>query len=339
MMKSRKIISLGLVFCALLASCGQAKDDVEIFLYDASDTFISSLAVDIESSLARKSLSYNIYDGKRSQLAQNDQIISSLDSQSSSLLLVNLVDRLSASSIVEKAKISSTPILFFNREPLPSDLDSDNVYYVGSDPAYEGMLQSEMAASLFGDPGNISSKYDKNGDGKIQIVLLKGEQSHQAAENRSKYCIQGLKDKGYDVDLLTSSYCDWSRSKGYAAMKSIYNNYGSSIELLLSNNDDMAVGAINYLVDNDIFSRSKSIDEQPFPIIGVDATSVGVQAIEDNLLYGTVKNDASTQADALVTFADYYLSGKPIDDEYPYTISPNHSVYIKGSKITLATLE
>ena len=334
MKNKRKLISVSLLLSMSLISCNQSQNDIGLFIYDGNDTFISYLTGEIKGKISQMGKSCSSYEASRSQRIQNDQIISDLNENYSKVLMVNLVDRLAASSIIQKAETSKKPIIFFNREPLNEDLENDNVYYVGSDPTVEGELQAQMAGELFGNPTSLNPLRDKNGDNKIQVILLKGEQNHQDAENRSKYCIQGLKNVGYDVDILSVSYCDWSRTKGYNAMKSLYAKYGEQIEIVLSNNDDMAVGALDYLIEDKIFSPENEVNEQPFPIIGVDATEVGIKAIKDNLLYGTVKNDASSQADAISTLGKYFLEGTEIDSSFPYTINSNHAIYIRGKGLT-----
>lgn len=337
-MKNRFILALGLVSLFVVSSCGEAKKDVSIFIYDSSDTFINGLTKDIKAKLTSNDRSYVTYDASRSQRVQNDQIISAIDSDTSSMMAVNLVDRLSASSIIEKTMSKNKKLVFFNRQPLNEDIKGTDVYYVGSDPANEGRLQGQMAAELFGDPNNLDTKYDKNGDGTIQVFMFKGELGHQDTENRSKYCIEYLKDNGYKVEIINSCYCNWLREKAYEAMKSNYKEYYSSIELMFSNNDDMALGALDYLSETSDFSPLEDITSQPFPVIGVDGTNVGLEAIKNNMMYGTVKNDSAAQADAISSFVEYFESGKTIDNEFPYTINNLNCVYVSGSKITLSNL-
>jgi len=324
----------------MLISCGNSAKKISVFIYASDDTFINSLGENIKDKLKSNNIENSFYYAERSQNIQNDQITEAIESRENKLLLVNSVDRLADATIMDKAKLFDLPIIFFNREPLDNDLKNNEAcYYVGSNPLTEGKIQAQLASNLFYNPYNLSSKYDKNGDNKIQIVLLKGEQGHQDMENRSKYCIQGLKDKGYNVDILTTSYANWTRKEAYMAMESIYGTYGDQIELLFSNNDDMALGAIDYLLDNGIFFKTvSSVEEQPFPIIGVDATEVGRLAIQDHLLYGTVKNDKNAQADAIYSLIDHIINNKVIDKDFPYEINNVNKIYIEGESVTIENL-
>lgn len=125
----------------------------------------------------------------------------------------------------------------------------------------------------------------------------------------------------------------------YDAMRLLYSQYGDTIELVFANNDDMALGAIDYLLDAGVFSyrRRGSDYRQPFIIVGVDGTSVGLDAIEKGLLYGTVNNDFAKQSDAILTLADYIMTGRRFDG-FPYPVTNDHYIYIDGDVITRENL-
>jgi methyl-galactoside transport system substrate-binding protein len=339
-MKKNKLAILFPLLSLLLGSCSANSLRISAFFYDENDTFIKELRGYLKQGLENGNYNYDFYFAQKSQATQNTQITAEIESKKNSLLLINSVDRLADSTLIQKAKNYDLPIIFFNREPLDSDLANETkFFYVGSNPQTEGLLQAEMAASLFGDPHNLNPKYDKNGDQKIEIVLLKGEQGHQDMENRSKFCIQGLKDKGYTLDILTTEFCNWSRTQAYETMSTIYPTYGESIELLFSNNDDMALGAIDYFKDKEIFKTSvNDVTEQPFPVIGVDGTTVALDAIKNHLLYGTIKNDSYQQASAILTLANYIVGNKTIDGTFPFKFAGNNKIYIEGKTIIYSDL-
>src|SRR5574344_53848 len=336
-MKKNKLFSLLLLCNMILCSCGDNSKHISIFIYTYDDTFISSLVSNLRTLINESNIDANYYYASRSQAKQNEQITNEIENNNNKLLVVNSVDRLADSSIIDKAKLYDLPVIFFNREPLDKDLEEGSkYYYVGSNPKSEGLLQAKMAKDLFGSPYSLNSLYDKNGDGKIQTVLLKGEQGHQDMENRSKYCIQGLENSGYKVDLLTTSYCNWSRSLGAEEMEKIYDSYGDQIELIFSNNDDMALGAIDYLLEKNIFSSTATdVSEQPIQIIGVDATSVARTAISNHLMYGTVKNDAKKQAETISELTNLIIENKSLDG---VDFTSGNKIYVPGQEITIADI-
>ncbi len=334
--KNKALLSLLLSF-SFLFSCTAKKGKISLFVYDKNDTFISSLTEKLSTKLTEKKLDYEIYDSNRSQMQQNKDIVDSIDKNNTSLLLVNLVDRLSAYTTMEKAIQKDVPVVFFNREPLKSDMDkalkySTDIYFVGTNATSEGEKQAYMAKEIFRDPQSLNPLYDHNGDNVIQAVLLKGEIGNQDTENRSLSFLSAIKRLGFKIEILDSVYCDWMRDKGYDAMKKLYEDYGDRIELVVSNNDDMALGAIDSLLDQKVLRHDQEM--LPFEFLGVDAIDESMPYLEEGLFYGTVKNDAEIQSDAILKLSEHLLYKEEIDDDFPYPISESHAIYIEGKAVT-----
>jgi methyl-galactoside transport system substrate-binding protein len=364
-----KIFAMSVVGMMSLASCSSTKAVAQLFLYDATDPFIQSLSKSLLSDIDGF-LSYNTYDAARKQTTQNEDFLKSLDDSNTKILIMNIVDRLASSALIEKAEESNVPLVFINREPLAKDLTTDdwaktNCYYCGSDPKYEGELQAEIVASLFGPAASYKgSKWDKNGDGKVQVAILKGELGHQDSEYRTEFCVSTLQSLGFDVDIIDTQYCNWERAKAYDAMKTMYDPAAPEpIELLFSNNDEMALGAIQYLEDTYVNPHSPSsssssessiassntseaipFSERFFPIVGVDATADGRAAVQTGTLAGTVLNNASLQAEVITAIVRYLLFKEEIPSFGDQVETPNldnqnegNSYKVKGEKVTKNT--
>lgn len=114
-------------------------------------------------------------------------------------------------------------------------------------------------------------------------------------------------------------------------MKRLFENYGDSIELVLANNDDMAMGAIDYLLEIDYFSNQDDF-QQPIIIIGVDGTEVGVKAVEQGLLAGTVINDKEKQGKTIAELVDLIINNESIEDSSIDLVN-EYYVYVRGETI------
>jgi methyl-galactoside transport system substrate-binding protein len=80
-------------------------------------------------------------------------------------------------------------------------------------------------------------------------------------------------------------------------MTQMIDQYGSAIELIISNNDDMALGAIDAL-------KAAKIEKSKWPVIvGIDGTDVGLEAVKEGEMAGTVYNDKEGQAKAMLNLA------------------------------------
>src|SRR5690606_9195298 len=212
-----------------------------------------------------------IVDSQNSQPTQNDKVDLFLTKKTNALV-INPVDRTAAGVIIDKAKAKDTPVVFLNREPLPEDMKKwDKVYYVGARAEESGTLSGQIIADYW----KAHPEADKNGDGVLQYVMLKGEPGHQDAELRTQYSVQAIEDAGIKVEKVNEDTAMWDRVKGQEKMAAFLAANGDKIEAVLANNDDMALGAIEALKAAGYFTGDKYI-----PVVGVDATAPAPQALE-----------------------------------------------------------
>ena len=181
-MKKVLSIVLALVMVLSMASVAMAADlpSVGVTIYKFDDTFMTGVRIAIEEA-AKDVATIETVDSQNNQATQNDQVDLFL-SKGVSALAINPVDRTAAGVIIDKAMAKDIPVVFFNREPLPEDMaKSDAVYYVGAKAEESGTMSGQIIADYF----KAHPEADKNGDGVIQYVMLKGEPGHQDAELRT----------------------------------------------------------------------------------------------------------------------------------------------------------
>ena len=143
----------------------------------------------------------------------------------------------------------------------------------------------------------LSPRVDKNGDGVIQYLMFEGEAGHQDAIVRTEYSVNTLMQQGIPMEKLSYAIANWSRAEAQSKMMQFYPEFQDQIELILSNNDDMALGVLDAY---DKIGLPK--DKRPF-IYGIDGTVVGLEAVKKGNLMGTVYNDEQGQAKALFQLA------------------------------------
>ncbi len=324
----------------LLSACEAQIVTVPVFIYDNSDAYMAEFETNIRQAALTKDYLIRSFNSQNSQIIQNDQIEQYM-SDDYPLLMINPVDRLSVYAIIEKAKQNDSTIIFFNREPLPEDIALyDKVYYVGADAVQSAQLQASLIMDLFGNNPKNLNQYDKNKDGIIQTVILKGEQGHQDAEARTKHVIESLVDEKYQVEVLDVFNANWDKEIAQTEMEEIITLYGDSIEILISNNDAMALGAIETLKTYKYFddlNQDGVIDrtlEPWLPVVGIDGLEVSIDSIKQGYLYGTIKNDSESMADCLVQLTEWLLQDKPLID-FPYKITNGKYLWINYQKLTL----
>ncbi|BCR36694.1 galactose ABC transporter substrate-binding protein [Mariniplasma anaerobium] len=310
----KKIIIFVLVSVSLfvMSGCQSVNNTIPLILYDETDPYILEFKNYILED-AIGNVDIKAYDSQNSQLIQNEIIESLLDDQPQ-LLIINPVDRLGAYTIIDEAQKRDIPLIFINREPIKKDMNSwDQLYYLGAPAENSAIIQSEMVIELFGNPYNLSDQ-DKNGDGVIQLVIFKGEQGHQDAEIRTEVIVDELERYGYELEILSIEICDWQRDKAYDGMNKLLLDLEVEIELVISNNDAMALGAIDAMVENELFidiDENDRIDHDIdtwIPVIGIDGIADATPYLESGYLYGTVINDSQTMSLILIELTQAILN-------------------------------
>lgn len=343
MKRTTSVLVLSVMLGAVLAGCESNSGDaveaiktvnsgtsaetpkIGVAIYKFGDTFMKGVRKAIGTA-AKDIATVDIKDSQNSQLTQNDQVDSFIDKKYK-VMLINPVDRTAAGVIIDKANTADIPVVFLNREPFPEDMKKwDKVYYVGAKAKESGT----MSGQLIVDYWKLHPEADKNGDGVLQYVMLKGEPGHQDAELRTTYSIQAIEDAGIKVEKLAEDTAMFDREKGRLKMAAFLEAQGDKIEAVLANNDDMALGAIEALKAAGYFSGDKFM-----PVVGVDATAPAVKALKDGTMLGTVLNDANNQGKAAIILGALLAKGEiPTKDNVGFDITDNQYVWIPYKKIT-----
>ena len=334
-MRGRKFLAAGIVFCMCMRSLcacesqqlsGEDKVRVGVAYYNQSDTFLNELIACFKEELQSSEsdvleVTVTVRDAAGSQRTQDDQVKEMLDA-GCDVLCVNLVDRADPSEIIDLARERDIPIIFFNREPVAEDLmQQDGLYYVGAEAEESGIMQGELAV----DAIRQNDRIDRNKDGKIQYVVLEGEAGHQDAIIRTENAVETLKSNGIALEKLSYQIANWNRAQAQNRMEQMIGQYQNKIELVLANNDDMALGAMDAY-------RKLNYTESALPVFfGIDGTDVGLQAVRDGKMAGTVYNDKEGQAEAMAKLAVAAATGEGMED---IEFENEKYIYLPYQKVT-----
>lgn len=317
-------IAISLVMIAALAGCssngsGNSGDSgkdaikVAVFLYKFDDTYISTVRQSLQSiqEESKGEVIFEFFDGKGDQATQNDAIDTALQ-KDFDLLMVNIVDIGAGQTVIDKISAADKPVIFFNREPKTEELKAyDKARFVGTNAKDAGILQGEILADIW---DSKKDTMDKNGDGVLQYVMLKGEPDNPEAVARTEFSVSTLKDKDIKVEELGLQVCNWQQDLAQTAMEAWFSKYGDKIEAVIANNDGMALGAIAAL-QNQGYNDGK---DKYIHVVGVDATEAAQDYIEKGFMSGTVLQDAPAMAKALYECGMNMAAGKEATDGTSY---------------------
>jgi len=296
----RKIVLALFVLLALASALPAQKLGVCIYKFD--DTFMSYVRNQIETA-AKGKIELSVQDSQYDQPRQNDQVDQFITLGVSGLA-INLVDPSAVSVIIAKAQKKNLPLVLFNREPAAADMAKyPKAYYVGAKAQESGTMEGEIVAEYW----KKNPQADLNKDGKLQYVMLIGDPSNTDAKYRTEFSIKAIVAAGIKVEKIAEDTAMWDRPKAQEKMAAWLTAYRGKIEVVIANNDDMALGAIEALKAAGYFRGGKYM-----PVVGVDATPPAMDALDKGLLLGTVLNDAKNQGQATFDLAYCLATGKPI---------------------------
>jgi len=191
-----------------------------------------------------------------------------------------------ADPMTKAAQDAGIPLVYVNR--LPSNLP-EGVSYVGSNSIDAGIMQAEWLAEKLGGKGNV--------------VIMNGNLAQEAAQKRT----EGEKQvfaKFPDIKIIKEDTGNWSRDQGLALMENWLAS-GDQIDAVASNNDEMAIGAIQAI---DAAGKLGEI-----LVGGVDASPDALQEMDKSRLNVTVFQNAKGQGEGGIKAAIALARGETID--------------------------
>ena len=191
-----------------------------------------------------------------------------------------------ADPMTKAAKDAGIPLVYVNR--IPSNLPED-VAYVGSESIQAGIMQAEWIAKKLNGKGNV--------------VIMNGDLSQEAAQKRT----EGEKQvfaKYPDIKIIKEDTANWSRDQGLSLMENWLAS-GDQIDAVASNNDEMAIGALQAI---DAAGKLGKII-----VGGVDASPDALQEMDKGRLNVTVFQNAKGQGEGGIKVAIALARGEKVD--------------------------
>ena len=183
------------------------------------------------------------------------------------------------------------PLVYVNRMPADSELP-EKVAFVGSDERQSGTLEMQEVCKLMG--------------GKGKILVMMGELSNQAARQRTQDVHDVIATPDCSgITIIEEQTGNWSRTQGTDLMTN-WISAGHQFDAVVSNNDEMAIGAIQAL-------KAAGVDMDKVIVAGVDATQDALAAMKAGELDVTVFQNAAGQGQGAVDTALKLAKGEQVE--------------------------
>lgn len=282
------------------------KVNAAVLFYSEDTDYIKNLKNDLESIASdnTNNINFTFFDGKNDESMQMKQMQEVINSNFD-LIALSLVDLSKCYEFINLAKSKNVPIVFFNREP---DLNCIKSYgkslFIGTNACEAGRKQAEMIKKMK-DDGKIK---DINLNGKVDYILMRGSLDSIEADERTRCVKEYMKSFGIDSNLLREDVCDWTKECAKTLTESMLYRYANSVEFIISNNDDMAIGMIEALQSVGINTGDS---KNYIPAIGVDGTNTALNMIKNGEMAGTVIQDHKSMADAIYKTGVNFVNKRP----------------------------
>lgn len=277
---------------SLMFASGAALADMKIgvSMSQFDDTWLTYL----RESMDKKAKSYPDgvqlqFEDARSDVVKQLSQVESFISQKVDAIVVNPVDTAATKKITEAAVKSGIPLVYVNRRPDDLNLPK-GVVTVASNDLEAGEMQMQYLADKMG--------------GKGDIVILLGDLANNSTTNRTK----GVKEvlaKYPDIKVEQEQSGVWLRDKGMTLVND-WLTQGRKFDAVVSNNDEMAIGAAMAL-------QQAGVAKGSVLIAGVDGTPDGLDAVKKGSLAASVFQDAKGQADGSIDTAVRMAKNEPVE--------------------------
>ncbi|ERH61744.1 MocB [Pantoea dispersa EGD-AAK13] len=283
-MKFKKALVTSLLACMLPAAV-MAKDiqlGVSMALFD--DNFLTILRTAMQKEMQKDNIKGQVEDAK-GDVAQQLQQVQNFIGQGVDAIIVNPVDTNAVKPIMDAATKAGIPLVFVNRKP--AGQLTDKMAYVGSDSELAGRLQMEALAKAMNGKGNVA--------------ILMGDLANESTRDRTKG-VEAVVAKYPGIKVVQKQTAKFTRNDAVDVVSN-WMTAGDDIQAIASNNDEMAIGALQALGKN----------PNHILIAGVDGTPDALQMLKNGKMVATVFQDAKGQGEGAVQTAVKLANGEKVE--------------------------
>lgn len=279
-----------------VSGCGQnvagGKSGIKIFFsLNQMDTFRQTLVDSAAEQAAQMGAQFVMEDAEGSIEKQVEQLKEAA-AQNYDVIICSPVSVDTAVQL--KMSAGDIPIVFVNSCPDEKHLQKGKYIYVGSSEQVAGQFQAEYVLSRL------------SGRQEINVVLIKGPASHSATEGRTTGVKRTLEESGKQIHYVFEDSANWDTGQAQKLFE-LFLRTGVSADCVICNNDSMALGVMEAC-------RNNGIDCSTLPILGVDATADGCEAIRNGDMAFTVYQSGSGQGHAAVDAAIQLVGSGSVKD-------------------------
>ena len=281
---SAGLLGLGLTACG--AGDTEANSDITkigVTVYDMS-SFITAGKEGMDTYAKANNIEL-VWNSANNDVSTQASQVDSLINQGVAAIIVVPVQADSLGPQIQAAKSKGIPLLAVNAALDSPDLAGN----VQPDDVAAGAQEMQMMADRLGGKGNI--------------VILQGPLGGSGEINRGKGIDQVLA-KYPDIKVLAKDTANWKRDEAVNKMKNWISSFGPQINGVVSQNDDMGLGALQAL---------KEANRTDVPIVGIDGIEDGLNAVKSGEFIGTSLQNGTVELASGLAVASKLAKGEQVN--------------------------
>lgn len=257
----------------------------------------------IELALIDRGYNVRIVDAKGDHTLQTQQLAQLADDGVDGLVISPVMGSAS-DALVKTAQAADIPVVFFNRQPDEATMDMwSRISYVGSDPVQAGALQAELVLGQ-------ENSADINDDGIVCYVIVENDPQRLDTQQYFTGVETAFANSGIKTKMLSRVSCDGGRAGGKTVFARELANLGKDIEAVICNNDQIALGALDAIIDG-----GRTVGKDIY-LIGNNAHQASVDAATTAQMTATVQTDFDAQAETIARVLRQLLNYEKTQKQY-----------------------
>jgi ribose transport system substrate-binding protein len=301
----RGAVALGAVLVLGTAACGAGDESansggatgdgpirVGVTVYDMS-SFITQGQEGMEAYAKANDIEL-LWNSAGNDVATQANQVDQLVNQGVDAIIIVPVQADSLGPQLQAAKAADIPMLAVNTTLSDEAAITSSVL---PDDVAAGAQEMEMMAQKLGGKGNI--------------VILQGPLGSSPELDRTKG-IESVLAKYPDIKVLTKDTANWKRDEAVNKVKNWISGFGDELDGIVSENDDMGLGAVQAL-------NEAGLD---LPVVGIDGIQDGLAAVKNGDFIGSSLQHGRVELAAGLAVAKKVVEGDEVEKEYTYVMPP-----------------
>jgi ribose transport system substrate-binding protein/inositol transport system substrate-binding protein len=296
-MKKIRILTVAVLLMASFVGCNRndkvsasagKKPVFVLCISHMSNAFTKSVADSMSASAEAAGADLLVFEASNDVSKQISQIESAVN-QKVDVICVEPVSMAGVTPAMEMAKKAGIPVI--SSFQMVNDTSKITSYVVVTNQAL-GRIEMQQAVDDIGGKGNIA--------------ILLGPRGSEAEINRS-LGYKAVLDRYPDVKVVFEETANWTAEEGLRLAEN-WLQTGTKIDAFVSQNDNMALGAVKAVEDKGLSDQVK--------IYGIDAVPDAIKAIKDGRLTMTVSQEIPSVSQKIIDLCMTLYRGEQVDNAY-----------------------